>query len=70
MKQTFNHGLCVKGNVYDDYERDFYGLLKEIIEISFFGRKNKIFMFNCERFDPTRGVRVHPQHGIVEVKHK
>ena len=72
-KKTFNCGICVKGtgNV-NSSEDDFYGILKEIIQLEYPGRHNKkLTLFSCDWFDPVmnRGMRVHPLYGIVEIKH-
>ncbi|XP_043807669.1 uncharacterized protein LOC110606087 [Manihot esculenta] len=69
-RKTLNSGVWVKGSCYNEYESDYYGLLNEVLELEYFGEKNKIIIFKCEWFDTNRGVRVHPQHGLVEINVK
>lgn len=62
-RATMNYGVCVKG------ETDFYGILKEIIEVEFPGVvKLKCVLFKCDWFDPTvnRGVR-YSKFGVVDI---
>lgn len=68
-KKTINCGVCVKGDEGVG-EKDYYGIIKEIIQVSYLGGPTEqLFLFNCEWFDvdANRGVKVHPQYGIVEV---
>ncbi|XP_017982351.1 PREDICTED: guanine nucleotide-binding protein-like 3 homolog [Theobroma cacao] len=46
-----NSGVCIKGSFYNDYERDFYGILVDIIELEYFGIGNKVVLFKCHWFD-------------------
>ena len=47
FKKTMNSGVCVKGSCYDDNERDYYGMLKEVVRLKYLGSKCKLFMFKC-----------------------
>jgi hypothetical protein len=47
FKKTMNSGVCVKESCYDDNERDYYGMLKEVVRLS----KCKLFMFKCNWYD-------------------
>ncbi|CAH9127397.1 unnamed protein product [Cuscuta epithymum] len=70
-KSTFNCGVSVKGTDCGDREDDFYGIIKEIIEISYPNSPfKKVVLFNCDWFDtsPNRGTRVDAEYGIVEVQ--
>ncbi|OMO57998.1 Transposon, En/Spm-like protein [Corchorus capsularis] len=69
-KKTMNSGVWIKGSCYNDNERDFYGVLVDIIELEYLGDGNKIVLFKCRWFDIVRGVVVHPRHGLVKVNHK
>ncbi|XP_043816100.1 uncharacterized protein LOC122724634 [Manihot esculenta] len=69
-RKTLNSGVWVKGSCYNEYESDYYGLLNEVLELEYFGERNKIILFKYEWFDTNRGVRVHPQHGLVEINVK
>ena len=63
QRATMNYGIYVKG------ETDFYGILKEIIEVEFPGLvKMKCVLFKCDWFDPTinRGVRYN-KFGVVDI---
>lgn len=62
-RTSVNYGVCVRGDV------DFYGIIQEIIEITFPGLLMlKCVLFKCEWFDPTvgRGVRIN-KSGNVDV---
>ncbi|XP_038687458.1 uncharacterized protein LOC119986835 [Tripterygium wilfordii] len=72
-KSTINSGVCIRGTDYGQSENDYYGVLKEIVQLELTGLPiKKIVLFNCEWFDPTpnRGVRIHKHNGLVEVKHR
>lgn len=63
--------MCIKGTDYGQSESDYYGVLKEVIQLEYVGVPLKyIVLFNCEWFDPTinRGMRVHKQFGFVELR--
>ena len=68
-KSTMNCGVCVKGSSYNENELDYYGIVEEIIELTYIGTHNKLFLFKCHWFDPTR-VRVDKSYSIVDVQHK
>jgi len=51
-----NSGVCVKGSCYDDNERDYYGMLKEIIRVKYLGNKCKLFMFKWTSMIQTEGL--------------
>jgi len=71
-KKTTNSGVCVTGTGEGDFENEYYGILKEVIEIEYPGEPLKrCVLFNCEWFDTTMnyGMRVHPRYGIVEIRH-
>ena len=69
-KQTMNSGVCVKGSCYNDFERDYYGMLIEILELTYYGAANKVILFKCGWYDTERGIRVHRDHGLVDVRYK
>jgi len=68
FKKTMNSGVCVKGSCYDDNERDYYGMLKEV-RLKYLGSKCKLFMFKCNWYDTKREIRVNRSNGLVEIKH-
>ena len=35
-----NSGVCVLGSCYNDIEKDYYGMLEEIIELEYMGAQN------------------------------
>ena len=59
----------MKGSCYDDNERDYYGMLKEVVRLKYLGSKCKLFMFKCNWYDTKRGIRVHRSNSLVEIKH-
>ncbi|XP_038687502.1 uncharacterized protein LOC119986883 [Tripterygium wilfordii] len=42
-KSTINSGVCIRGTDYGQSEYDYYGILKEIVQLDFFGLPKK----NC-----------------------
>ncbi|XP_058758797.1 uncharacterized protein LOC131632049 [Vicia villosa] len=68
-RKTVNCGVHVKG-LAEGGKNDFYGIIKHIFELDYFGLKEKIPVFYCEWFDPTKntGTKVHPQYKIVNIK--
>ncbi|KAJ9188760.1 hypothetical protein P3X46_000125 [Hevea brasiliensis] len=69
-RKTLNSGVWVKGSCYNEYESDYYGLLNEVLQLEYFGVGNNIILFKCEWFDTNKGIRVHPQHGLIEIHPK
>jgi len=45
FKKMMNSGVYVKESCYDDNERDYYRMLKEIVRVKYLGNKCKLFMF-------------------------
>ncbi|GKV17125.1 hypothetical protein SLEP1_g27667 [Rubroshorea leprosula] len=51
-------------------ETDYYGVLKEVIELLYYGHsghQETIILFNCDWYDTNRGIRVNVEHGIVDI---
>lgn len=68
-KSTTNSGVCVKGSTYNENECDYYGIIEEILELSYLGDDNHTFLFKCHWFDPN-SVRYDTAYEIVDIKHK
>jgi hypothetical protein len=68
-KKTTNCGVHVKG-ITEGGEDDYYGIIQHIFQLEYEDLSNKITLFYCQWFDPTktRGTRVHPQYNIVDIK--
>ncbi|XP_059285219.1 uncharacterized protein LOC132038584 [Lycium ferocissimum] len=70
--KTNNSGVWVKGGDGNQAGVDYYGVIKEILELEYSGGgKKSIVLFRCKWFDPTanRGTRVLKQYNIIEVNH-
>lgn len=66
---TINSGLVTIGQGENSDITDYYGYIKEIIELSFHGDSElTLLLFNCHWFDPAQ-TRYTPQYGLVEVAH-
>ncbi|KAJ0239498.1 hypothetical protein HA466_0231240 [Hirschfeldia incana] len=63
-KSTVNCGISAKGDSVD-----FYGILTEIIEVTYPGLVNmKCVLFRCEWYDPTQGRGTRKNHlGVTDV---
>ncbi|EOY13556.1 Uncharacterized protein TCM_032154 [Theobroma cacao] len=68
-RKTMNSGVCIKGSFYNDRERDFYGILVDIIELEYFGIGNRVVLFKCHWFDTEKGIKVDRLHGLVDVNY-
>lgn len=64
-----NSGVVVKGSCYNDYDYDSYGILITVIELEYFGVGNRVVLFKCHWFHIEKGIRVHPMHGLIEIKY-
>ncbi|WMV50470.1 hypothetical protein MTR67_043855 [Solanum verrucosum] len=72
IKKTNNSGVWMKGGDGNQDGVDYYGVLKEVLEMEYSGWPiKKIVLFRCKWFDPTpkRGTREIKQYNIIEVKH-
>jgi hypothetical protein len=72
-RKSLNHGVYVKGSENENNRVDYYGLLKEVIEVHFPGHPVlSVALFKCDWFDstPNQGTRVHPQYKLVDVNSK
>lgn len=64
-----NNRVCMKGECINEKQYDYYGVLKEVIELEYDGVSNKVLFFKCCWFDITNGIKVDHQHDLIEVKH-
>ncbi|XP_045809328.1 uncharacterized protein LOC123903770 [Trifolium pratense] len=69
-KATNNSGVCVRGSIYGEHDIDYYGIIEEILELSYIGAQNKVLLLRCHWFDPINGVKVDERYGLVDVKPK
>ncbi|XP_017970474.1 PREDICTED: uncharacterized protein LOC18609682 [Theobroma cacao] len=68
-RKIMNSGVCIKGSFYNDHERDFYGILVDIIKLEYFGVGNRVVLFKCHWFDTEKGIKVDRLHGLVDVNY-
>ncbi|XP_040381108.1 uncharacterized protein LOC107304359 [Oryza brachyantha] len=68
---TINTGVCMSCVDDDDNVIDYFGVIEDIIKITWEGSMNlELVLFDCRWFDPTpEGVRRTENLGLVEVKH-
>ena len=72
-KMSINSGVCIKGQNYSHNANDWYGQLREVVEVEYLNWPIKrTVLFMCDWFDPTpnMGIRVHEQYNIVEINHR
>lgn len=60
-RATWNSGVNLKGTI------DYYGVLKEVIELKYVGGNN-VVLFNCVFRDSIRGIKKHPTFDLIDVK--
>lgn len=68
-KSSMNYGVYISST----HDLDFYGILDEIIELSYYGSKRiyKAILFKCTWMDNSRkGMNEHKLYKIVEVNRK
>ena len=41
-KATMNSGVCVRGSIYGENDLHYYGIIEEILELSYLGSKKSI----------------------------
>jgi len=58
-----NSGICVRGNIYGENDLDYYGIVDEILELSYLGYQNRVIILRCYWFDPKNGVKVDEKYG-------
>ena len=64
-----NNGVCIKGSWWEDkMESDYYGILKEMIKMSYIGG-NIVILFKYQWFDADNSMMVDPWHGLIEIKY-
>ena len=69
-KATMNSGVCIQGSNYSEVVWDYYGRIKEILELEYTGLPvKKLVLFNCEWFDNTVnvGTKVHERYKLIDV---
>jgi hypothetical protein len=69
--ERYNNKICVKGSTSNKFKVDYYGKLKEIIELQYHSEQNKVFLFKCYWYDTIdRGIKVDSHHGLVKISLK
>lgn len=70
-RKTFNSGVCVSGIGHDGTTNEYYGVIKEILKLEWTRTTQKLVLFYCDWFDPSKhGMKVDSQFGIVEVRER
>ncbi|OMO71934.1 hypothetical protein CCACVL1_18018 [Corchorus capsularis] len=71
-KTTINSGICVRGSDANDPSHDFYGILKDVVQIEYCGStfSMNVVLFEGDWFDPINGMKVHPLYKLVDVNRK
>jgi hypothetical protein len=70
LEATCNTGVVVRAVDDEGWETNYYGGIKDILELTFGGDKDlRVVFFYCDWLDPTRGTRVN-KYGMVEIKHE
>ena len=64
--------MCIRGSNYNYDEDDFYGILKEVVEVEYCARAiKKFFLFNNVWYNPAPpprdGTIIYPKYKITEV---
>ena len=67
-KIIMNSGVCIKDNCWEGSENDYYGILEEVIKLSYI-EGHSVILFKCRWFDNNNGIKIDPWHGITEIKY-
>jgi len=70
VKKTYNCGVGACGTGEGDIKNDYYGMLKDIVQIEYAGEPlQRCVLFSYDWFDPTlnRGTRSHKLSKLIEV---
>jgi len=51
-KKIYNSGFCVKGLTSSEFKVDYYRKLEEVIELQYYSKHNRVFLFNVIRMTP------------------
>jgi hypothetical protein len=63
--------FVLKGSTCSEFEVDYYCKLEEVVELQYYNKHNRVFLFKYYWYDTTnRGIRVHPHYGLVEINSK
>ncbi|KAL0410931.1 UNVERIFIED_CONTAM: hypothetical protein Slati_3682800 [Sesamum latifolium] len=70
-KSTMNCGMCMKSSSYTDEDNDFYGIIEDIIQLTYPLILNfHVVLFKCCWVDPVRDMKLHPRYHLVDVDFK
>jgi hypothetical protein len=68
LAATCNTGVVVRAVNVEGQETNYYGVIKDILELTFGGDKDlRVVFFYYDWFDPTHGTREN-KYGMVEIK--
>ncbi|OMO51541.1 hypothetical protein COLO4_37631 [Corchorus olitorius] len=67
-----NSGICVRGSDSNDLASNFYGYLKDVLQIEYSGSTMRmtVVLFEGDWFDPRVGMKVHSFYKLVDVNCK
>jgi hypothetical protein len=70
LAATCNTGVVVRAVDDEGQEINYYGVIKDILELTFGGDKDlRVVFFYYDWFDPTHGTREN-KYGMVQIKHE
>jgi hypothetical protein len=69
LAATCNAGVVVRAVDDEGHESNYYGVIEDILKLTFGGDKDLRVVFYCDWFDPTHGTRQN-KYGMVEIKHE
>jgi hypothetical protein len=47
IRKTYNNEVYIKGSTFNKFKIDYYKKLEEVIELQYYSKQNKIFLFKC-----------------------
>ena len=66
-----NNKVCVHESTSNKFEVDYYGKLEEVIELQYYSKQNRVFLFKWYLYDTTdRKVRLDLYCGLVKINTK
>jgi len=70
-RKICNNKVCVNESTFNEFEVDYYGKLEEVIELQYYSKHNRVFLFKWYWYDTTdRKVKLDLYYGLIKINTK